>query len=137
MVKGTDQPCRINPSEPKPDTENIEKPEGLSEKAAVHWDIVVAQLQAVGVMTSLDVHALELYCESYARWREATEQIENYGMIVKSPSGYPVQTPYLGIANTALKHMKDLLVEFGMTPSSRTRVSTVTPDEPTDPWQKI
>ena len=32
-------------------------------------------------------------------------------------SAYPMQNPYLAIANTAIKQMKAFLVEFGMTPS--------------------
>jgi hypothetical protein len=32
-------------------------------------------------------------------WAEATEAIQKFGTMVKSPSGYPVQSPYVSIAN--------------------------------------
>ena len=34
----------------------------------------------------------------YAVWAEATEAIQKFGTMVKSPTGYPVQSPYVSIA---------------------------------------
>ena len=35
----------------------------------------------------------------YALWAEATEAIQKFGTMVKSPSGFPIQSPYVSIAN--------------------------------------
>jgi len=43
--------------------------------------------------------------------------------VIKSPSGFPIQSPYLAIANKAMDQMTKLLTEFGMSPSSRTCVA--------------
>ena len=32
-------------------------------------------------------------------WSEAMEQLQKYGTIVKSPTGFPIQSPYMAIAN--------------------------------------
>jgi transcription elongation factor len=36
---------------------------------------------------------------SYSEWLEATEAMQKYGTLIKSPNGYPVQSPYVSIAN--------------------------------------
>lgn len=129
MLKGTDQPCRINKAEPQPKSDNIAKPDDLSEQASKHWDIVCLQLQESKILTELDVHALAMYCEAYARWSNANDQLRKYGPVIKAPTGYPVQSPYLSIANKAFDQMKAMLTEFGMTPSSRTRVVSTAKSE--------
>lgn len=120
--------------QPKPASEVI--PEGLSKSAKKHWGLVSKQLLDARILTDLDIHALSMYCESYATYLNANEQIQKYGPIVKAPSGYPVQSPYLSIANKAFDQMKSILIEFGMTPSSRTRIQT-TPEIETDEYEGL
>jgi len=55
------------------------------------------------------------------------EAIQKYGTMIKSPSGYPVQSPYLAIANRQAEIMMRIASEFGFTPASRSRISV--PDE--------
>jgi P27 family predicted phage terminase small subunit len=82
----------------------------------------------LGLLTRIDRTALAAYCQLWARWVKAEGEVERLGEVVKAPqTGYPMQNPYLGIANTALKLMHNYLVEFGMTPSSRSRVKAKTP----------
>ena len=90
------------------------------------WVQMVALLSGSRVITELDLHSLELYCTSYKTYREAQDSIAKTGPIVKSPkSGYPVQSPFFAIANKAHEQMVKLAAEFGLTPSSRSRVKTV------------
>ena len=45
---------------------------------------------------------------------------------MKAPkTGVPMQNPALSIANKAMQEMTKLLAEFGMTPSSRSKVAAV------------
>ncbi len=112
-----------NPNEPKPEVVIPKPPKHLLKVARKEWKRVAPELEALGLISSIDRNALAAYCQAYARWVGAEEKLALYGEIVKSPSGYPMQSPYLGIANTALKFMRDFATEFGMTPSSRSRVS--------------
>ena len=125
LLRGTAQPCRIRGDEAKPDSDQIAPPDDLSADALKHWATVVGQVKAAGVMTNLDVQALALYCESYAMWRYAHDEIKIRGPIVETPNGFPTQSPYMQIANKAFDQMQKMLTEFGMTPGSRTRVSGV------------
>ena len=69
------------------------------------------------------------YCAAYGFWTEALEQIQKYGTMVKSPTGYPIQSPYLAIANRQAELMIRIASEFGFTPASRSRISTPPPDQ--------
>jgi P27 family predicted phage terminase small subunit len=60
---------------------------------------------------------------------EAMEQIQKYGTMVKSPTGYPIQSPYLSIANRQAELMMRVASEFGLTPASRSRISAPPPDQ--------
>ena len=48
---------------------------------------------------------------------------------MKSPNGFPVLSPYLAVANQSIKQMIRMVVEFGMSPASRTGIETLPPPE--------
>lgn len=122
VFKGTNQKCRTNEDEPQPLNDNIVMPEHLTKKAQKQWIHIVDQLTAAGIMTNIDQDALELYCEAYSKWRDANDKLNKHGMVVKAPSGYPIPSPFLSIANKAFEQMRQMMIEFGMTPSSRSRI---------------
>ena len=82
------------------------------------------------MITHLDRAALASYCAAYALWAEATQAIQTYGAMVKSPSGYPVQSPYVSIANRQTEIMMRIASEFGLTPASRSRISAPAAAQP-------
>jgi P27 family predicted phage terminase small subunit len=99
-------------------------PEHLKGEASKEWNRVIGELQRLGLATSLDRAALAGYCQSWSRWVEAERALKRYGSIVKAPAGFPMLSPYLHVANIALKQMREFLIEFGMSPAARTRVET-------------
>ncbi len=118
-------------------------PAHLSDPAKKEWKRIAAELYRLGLLTTVDRTGLEAYCMAYAQWLEATEKIKKHGMVIKAPSGFPVQNPFLAIANRAASEMRTWLCEFGMTPSSRTRVKATPidkqdgdPKNPIDAWQR-
>ena len=88
MSRGPNQLCRNVPPE-------------LSPTAQREWARLTVELSKLNLMTNLDRGALATYCGAYAMWAEAMEQIQKYGTMVKSPTGFPIQSPYLAIANRA------------------------------------
>lgn len=130
LVRGNPGKRPLRPKEPRPPG-GATMPIWISTEAQQHWPSIAGQLEACGVLTQIDAPALALYCETFARWRQATAKVLELGMMVRAPSGYPVQSPYLSIANKAQDQMLKILVEFGMTPSSRTRVSAADIDTTT------
>jgi P27 family predicted phage terminase small subunit len=73
---------------------------------------------------------LAAYCAAYALWAEAIQAIQKYGAMVKSPSGFPMQSPYVAIANRQAEIMMRIASEFGFTPASRSRISKLLQPEP-------
>ena len=79
-------------------------------------------MNQMGVLTEVDMAAFAAYCQSYARWKEAQEHITSVGSTFETDKGYQQQTPWVGIANTNQKLMLQASSEFGLTPSSRSRI---------------
>jgi P27 family predicted phage terminase small subunit len=91
----------LNEHEPRPDATVPQCPPELGPAAQREWNRLVTELATLNLLTNLDRAALAAYCGSYALWAEATEAIQKYGAMVKSPSGYPMQSSYIAIANRA------------------------------------
>src|ERR1043166_1693659 len=121
----------LNMDEPRPEVVIPGCPPELGPVAKREWDRLVGELAALRLLTNLDRAALAAYCGAYALWAEAMEAIQKYGSMVKSPSGYPIQSPYRAIANRQAEIMMRIASEFGFTPASRSRIATPSLTEPT------
>lgn len=140
LVTGNPGRRPLNKREAKPPVIMPSVPEHLSDVAKVEWGRIANELHEVGLLTRVDRAALAAYCQAYSDWVEAEEQLRRFGKVVKSPvkqtvrqtrsgevitetsGGYPMQSPFLPIRNKALELMHKFLIEFGMTPSSRSRI---------------
>ncbi len=112
----------LNELEPKPQKKAPKCPMWLDAEAKKEWRRIAKQLEELGILTEVDMAAFAGYCEAYARWKEAEEFISKHGTIVKTPSGYWQQVPQVSIAQTYLKIMIKFCEQFGLTPSSRSRI---------------
>jgi P27 family predicted phage terminase small subunit len=59
------------------------------------------------------------------------------GILYKTKSGYIQQSPLLGIIGPQTRIVNDLLREFGLTPSSRTRITIEKEDDGQDELMAI
>lgn len=134
--KKTHRPLPKN--EPQPDiSEKLPAaPKTLDKNGKKEWRRVGKELHKLGVLTNLDLTAFEGYCSSYSIWLNATENIQKTGMLIKAPSGYPIVSPYMSIANKAMIEMRKWLIEFGMTPSSRSRINLPAKEKEDNPLEK-
>jgi P27 family predicted phage terminase small subunit len=130
MLTGNPGKRPLNANEPRPEAAIPEAPAELSPAARAEWDRLAAELGALGMLTNLDRAALAAYCGAYALWAEATEAIQKYGAMIKSPQGFPIQSPYLAIANRQAEIMMRIASEFGFTPASRSRIATPSASPP-------
>lgn len=122
LIQGNPGHRELPKKEPKLPVKVPRAPADLSPTAKKHWRKVVRQLADAGVMTDIDTHALAMYCEAFTRYRFAMCKISKEGPIIHTKTGYPIQHPAMGVLNKAFDQMRAILTEFGMTPSSRTRV---------------
>jgi P27 family predicted phage terminase small subunit len=113
----------MNRREPDPKSEIPSCPKHIQGESRREWKRITKELRALGLLTRVDRAAIAAYCDAYGRWTEAASKLSEKGLLVKAPSGYPILNPYLSIINSALDQMRKFLTEFGMTPSSRTRIN--------------
>ena len=121
-LEGNPGKRKLNENEPKPKKKAPSCPKWLEPEAKKEWKRLAPSLEAMGILTSVDITAFAGYCQAYARWKEAEEFITQHGTIVKTPSGYWQQVPQVSIAQTYLKIMNRFCEQFGLTPASRSRI---------------
>ena len=129
MIRGPKpRPTALQSRIPRGDTlaHQIEEvpdcPEHLGPVARAEWQRLAPLLFRLHILTPLDRAAFAACCQSYARWVEAEDHLARTPMIVKTPSGYIQQSPWLGIANRQLELMGRYLAELGLTPVARARM---------------
>ena len=122
ILEGNPGKRKLNENEPKPLKKAPPCPKWLEPEAKKEWRRLAKALEAMGVLTEADMAAFAGYCQSYARWKEAEERITDRGLVIRTPSGYPQQVPYISIAQQYLKLMQQYAEQFGLTPAARSRI---------------
>jgi P27 family predicted phage terminase small subunit len=130
-------------NEPKLPVKEPEMPPDLPELAQQEWNSIVPMLLRLGCLNELHGKALGAYCFCYARWCQAEEEVRKRGIMIEETlfdkdgnevSSKLKRNPAISISNEALKLMKSFLVEFGLTPSSASRLRIEPPKED-DPFE--
>jgi len=123
LITGNPGKRPLNKKEPKPKQTVPACPDFVQGEARKTWQKISKKLHRIGLLTEIDGMALAVLCQSWAEYLEASAKLRETGMLVKSPNGYPMMNPYLSISNQAVKKVRSLLAEFGMSPSSRSRIT--------------
>ena len=121
--------------EPKPPDALPRCPDHLSHVAKKEWRRLATPRWRVGVLTVCDRAALAAYCQAYGRWVEAEEKLAETQALLKTPSGYVQQSPWLAVANKQLELMARYMAELGLTPSARMRIAVKGGDA--DPFRPV
>ena len=122
VLEGNPGKRPLNEHEPVPPKGAIRCPAWLEAEAKKEWKRLAPSLEAMGVLTAVDITAFAGYCQAYARWKEAEEFISKHGSIFQTPSGYVQQVPQVSIAQQNLKIMQSFCSEFSLTPATRSRI---------------
>lgn len=123
LVEGTYREDRVAKNEPKPRVSIPKPPKHLKGEALEEWDRIVQELAENGLITNLDRAALVTYCEFWAHYVQASEKVQRVGVTISTAAGNIIENPSFSIQKRAAEIMHKFLVEFGMTPASRTRIS--------------
>lgn len=127
LANGNPGKSPINAQEPqaKPSRLNVPKFLKGDKIAAAEYKRMGKLLLASAVMTELDETALAAYASTYSRWVTELNELAKEGTLLKSPKGNNYANPRLWVANSARDAMNRMLIEFGMTPSSRSRIKAI------------
>lgn len=96
----------------------------INNVARREWDRIGKELYDLGLLTNIDTTALAMYCTHFALWYGAVKSIKNEGMTTITKNGYPIPNPNIKEIPKHFNSMMKILVEFGMTPSSRSKITT-------------
>ena len=112
----------LNEGEPHPERKIPTCPSHICPTGKAEWKRLTQQLFTLGVVTVLDRAVMAGYCQAYGRWVEAERKLKETPAILKMPSGYLQQNPWLTIANKQLELMQRYMSELGLSPVARSRV---------------
>lgn len=142
----------LNDDEIKPPAGVPEKPKGLGKCASREWDFIVQELLLLGVVTIVDRKALVEYCKAVEISELAYRDMQKHGLMIDEPvllEGVPImdgnkalvrhkKNPAVDAWKTATGVMKSFLIEFGLTPASRSKLK-IKPakEENQDPMAKV
>jgi len=151
LVHGTFRKDRAPENEPEPErvTDIPKPPSYLNKYAKKLWKSLAGELVEKCILTIVDIPALEVACELYGQYRLAHEAVfrpsdPDTGKKVKRSlaeymEGRNSQTmPEYTAMTKAFGMFKAYLIEFGLTPASRSKLDIPkTPEDKTDPMEKI
>lgn len=99
-------------------------PRYLDGRAARYWRELAGELVQLKLLTPIDLAPLAVYCAALSQHAHACEELKAKGtnMTISGPRGVMRSNPLLKIREDAAKTIAKYAAEFGMTPSSRSRV---------------
>lgn len=138
LARGTYRPDRsafnepIATGKPKPPAVLKGNPDALKE-----FRRLVKELSTLGILGSVDANALARYAVLWVRWRQAEEMLKKTGdtLAIRDREGKVktvVASPHVAIARSLSEQLGRLEGEFGMTPSSRSRIEVQPPAPPAE-----
>lgn len=98
-----------------------EMPAGLSDEAQAEWQRIVPELEAMGLLTTVDRGVLMRYCQAWADWVTANEKLAASGMLIRGRRDTLVRNPLWLLRNDAEAVLSDLGKQLGLTPAARLR----------------
>ena len=119
----------LNDAEPQFARLIPECPDHLSDRAQKVWAELAPILFEAKLLTEGDQMNLANLCQAYATMADAQKLLNKTSILFRTESGYMQQNPLFGIIRTSMELITKLSREFGLSPSSRGRLS-VADDKP-------
>ncbi len=156
ILQGNQGHRPLNKNEPSPPRELPSCPSQLDTMAFKIWKRIGEKLEKLGLMSGIDETVFCLYCQLYSDWLKLTKAVKKEGMFIEIPicneeTGEPLKDAEGKIFTKSVKNqkqiearliavqLKTLAAEFGMSPSSRSRISIEIPGGEEDSlatWEK-
>jgi len=146
ILRGNPGRRPLNHAEPQVRSRLPPPPAHLSEAARRNWRAIGKMLRDAGIITPIDAAAFGAGVAAYTRWQEATEALNRLivagqpgsGLLVKSPDGGVRLNPLLRVIRESEASFLRVFAEFGMTPSSRSRIAVdrTEPEDPFATWER-
>jgi P27 family predicted phage terminase small subunit len=122
ILEGNPSKRPLNRNEPKPRLKIPPCPDHLDDVAKSEWKRLVKILAQMKLLTEADYIALANLCQAFSRMVKAERELAESGLLYTTRSGYVQQNPLISIINSSVETITKLCREFGLTPSSRSRI---------------
>lgn len=136
LVAGNPGKRALNKKEPKPRGNLYDPPAWLTEAQRTGWQYAI-ETAPYGLLKRVDRSTLVAWVVAEDLHRQATEKLNGGAMLIKTPNGMPVQSPYLSILNKQAMIMLKAASEMGFTPASRSRVEVTDGEQEEDPADRF
>jgi P27 family predicted phage terminase small subunit len=113
----------LNEREPRPRLSLSRCPPHVQGVARREWHRIGRILLRLGLLTEADKTALEIYCLTYQHWVEAEQMIAKTHLVIKGNKQPLILNPFFIASQRLAAQLQAIMVEFGLTPSSRSRLS--------------
>lgn len=146
IIEGNPGKRPLPENELKPKNDMPACPSFVKGAARREWQRLAPEIFQLGLLTRLDRAALSAYCVAWGQLEEVEQELsrikrmnrdihklrkknpnlpkpETNGMVSITSNGNAVMEPLLSVRKQAMEQMHKFLIEFGMTPASRTRIS--------------
>ena len=132
-------PSRKNHEAPRANGKHPEKPDYFDDDESQMWMQLCSDLDEMGVMSTDNRELMIAYCCAFGGWIKAKRMVAKLGQVIvsKKTDGTVVtrRNPFSVELHKYREEMNRLLPEFGLTPSSRSRLKSVKTEEE-DPFQE-
>jgi P27 family predicted phage terminase small subunit len=138
ILKGVDK-SRINFNEPKAAAILPEPPSHLDAVAKAKWRQLAPVLYNMGVLTEADIEAFTMMCSCHAKMMKCEKELKKDGLVYFSKvlNTTTKTNPHWQIYLQLSKHLEVLYAHFGMTPSSRSRITLDKKSGPVDDFAEF
>jgi P27 family predicted phage terminase small subunit len=117
--------------QPKLEIKNLKCPIWLNEEAKKEWERVFTLLEKLGLISDIDMTIFAMYCQNYARWKQAETELNEENLKVMGRTGYIVN-PLVKISQTYQTRLKISIEKLGLSPSDRANLDIAMNDDNED-----
>jgi P27 family predicted phage terminase small subunit len=117
--------------QPKLEIKNLKCPIWLNKEAKKEWKRVFTLLEKLGLISDIDMTIFAMYCQNYARWKQAETELNEENLKVMGRTGYIVN-PLVKISQTYQTRLKISIEKLGLSPSDRANLDIAMNDDNED-----
>jgi P27 family predicted phage terminase small subunit len=136
-IHGTFREDRRFVDEPKPIVVIPDMPNHLKGEAAKEWKRIAPLLAGMKCLTEWDRSLLSAYCFEWGVYVALCNKIKIKDLVITTINGNRIHNPLLSARNKALSNIKEIAAEFGLSPSSRTRLSIGEKQQEENPFMAL
>lgn len=126
----------LNDAEPRPEGDLVAPPAWLTEAQKLGWRHAIEHAPR-GLLKRLDGSLLAAWCVAEDTHRIASGKVSEFGMVVKTPAGVLIQSPYMAIVNRQVVIMARLAEQLGFSPAARPRIRVEQPPKGENPFAEF